>query len=225
MRLVNVYSVSIMTNDANTVNIESTPRAKSRAYHHGDLRAALIETGMRLLESGDAQSLSLRAVARETGVSATAVYRHFADKAALLTALARTGLNQLAENQRDAIAHAGGGIAGLDASGRAYVHFALARPQLFRMIMSNAVVADGVTVDQTLAAPERTSNAMRLLRDTIASLAPPGTSAAQVRIIAARSWAQVHGLAMLMLDGQLPADDALIDAVVSRSQFLTSTDT
>jgi hypothetical protein len=58
------------------------------------------------------------------------------------------------------------------------------------------------------------------LRDAIAALAPPGTSAEEVRVIAARSWAQVHGLAMLILDGQLPADDALIDAVVKGRTLL-----
>lgn len=229
-RLANVYNVSIMASDANTVNIGSTGRehsrrtaaaaTKSRSYHHGDLRAALVETGLRLLEASDAQSLGLREVARETGVSATAVYRHFADKTALLRALAHAGLDQLAQNQRDAIAQAGGGVAGLDASGRAYVHFALARPQLFRMIMSNLVVADGVTVDQTRAGPERTSHAMQQLRDGIARLLPPGTTAEQLRVVVAQSWAQVHGLAMLILDGQLPADDALINAVIGRSRFL-----
>ncbi|MGL4542091.1 MAG: TetR/AcrR family transcriptional regulator [Polymorphobacter sp.] len=206
-----------MAKNANSVNIESAEAlaAKARGYHHGDLRAALVETGMGLLERSDAESLSLRAVARETGVSATAVYRHFADKAALLRALARDGLDQLAANQRDAMARAGGGAAGLDASGAAYVRFALARPQLFRMIMSNIAVANGATIDQTAAAPEQVSGAMRQLRDAVAALAPPGTSAADIRITAARAWAQVHGLAMLILDGQLPADDALIDAVAS----------
>ena len=211
-----------MASDANTVNIESDTDAavKARSYHHGDLGAALVDCGMRLLESGDAESLSLRAVAREAGVSATAVYRHFADKAALLRALAREGLDQLAQNQRNAMMHAGGGAAGLDASGAAYVRFAVARPQLFRMIMSNIAVANGDVIDQTAAAPERVSGAMRQLRDAIAALAPAGTSAEEVRIIAARSWAQVHGLAMLILDGQLPADDALIDAVVKGRTLL-----
>lgn len=212
-----------MASKANSVNIEfagNDAATKSRAYHHGDLRAALLEAGKHLLENSDAASLSLRAVARETGVSATAIYRHFADKAALLRALARDGLDQLAQNQRDAMAQAGGGAAGLDASGAAYVRFALARPQLFRMIMSNIGVANGTAIDQTAADPEKVSGAMRQLRDAIAALAPPGTSAADVRVIAARSWAQVHGLAMLILDGQLPADDVLIDAVVKRSRFL-----
>ena len=210
-----------MASDANTVNIESAAAVKARGYHHGDLGAALVDCGMRLLESGDAESLSLRAVAREAGVSATAVYRHFADKAALLRALAREGLDQLAQNQRNAMMHAGGGAAGLDASGAAYVRFAVARPQLFRMIMSNIAVANGDVIDQTAAAPERVSGAMRQLRDAIAALAPPGTSAEEVRIIAARSWAQVHGLAMLILDGQLPADDALIEACAAQGIAFT----
>jgi AcrR family transcriptional regulator len=174
---------------------------------------------MRLLERSDADSLSLRAVAREAGVSATAVYRHFADKAALLRALAADGLDQLAANQRDAMLAAGDVAAGLEASGIAYVRFALARPQLFRMIMSNLAVNAGAAIDQTAAAPDAVSAAMRQLRSGIAALAGPDASAEDVRIIAARAWAQVHGLALLILDGQLPADDALIAAVVRGRGF------
>lgn len=201
-----------MASKANSVNISESRGV--RGYHHGDLRAALLDCGMRLLESSDAESLSLRAVAREAGVSATAVYRHFADKAALLRALAAAGLDQLAANQRDAMLAAGDTAAGLEASGIAYVRFALARPQLFRMIMSNLAVNAGAAIDQTAAAPAEVSAAMRQLRDALAAVAGPGTTPAEARILAARAWAQVHGLAMLILDGQLPDDEALIAAVV-----------
>ncbi len=65
-----------MTYNDNSVNIKS--------YHHGDLRSALVEEGLRLLAASDAEHLSLREIARNAGVSATAVYRHFPDKEALL---------------------------------------------------------------------------------------------------------------------------------------------
>ena len=70
-----------------------------KAYHHGDLRSALVEAGLRLLEARTADDLSLREVARAVGVSATAVYRHFPDKGALMAALAGEGLARLAEAQ------------------------------------------------------------------------------------------------------------------------------
>ena len=68
----------------------------SKNYHHGDLRAAAIEAGLTLLEEREADDLGLREVARAVGVSATALYRHFPDKAALLRALASAGLERLA---------------------------------------------------------------------------------------------------------------------------------
>ena len=64
----------------------STSDITARTYHHGDLRAALIDAGLNSLEGTDAEAISLRELARIVGVSATAVYRHFPDKRALLAA-------------------------------------------------------------------------------------------------------------------------------------------
>ena len=67
----------------------------SRPYHHGDLRAALLDAALELLEEDE--TFSLRAVARRAGVSPNAPYRHYADKEALLAALATYGFAQLAD--------------------------------------------------------------------------------------------------------------------------------
>lgn len=182
-----------------------------RGYHHGDLRAALIETGMRLIEYSDADQLSLRQVAREVGVSAAAVYRHFPDKDALLSALAHEGLDRLGAAQRQAAADAGYGAQGFNASGRTYVRFALKHPALFKMIMSHTPQVDHFAADA-----DDVSSPMRWLRSSVAALAPKGATEAQLREGALRAWSRVHGLAMLMLDGQIAADDALIDAVIDR---------
>lgn len=189
-----------MAANDNSVNIEK------KSYHHGDLRAALIAEGMRLLDAGDADSLSLREVARKAGVSATSVYRHFPDKDALLSAIAQEGLAKLARVQRDAAEGAGGGIPGFAATGRAYVRFALANPALFRLIFASPARRAGDTAGE----PE----AMTLLRENASRLAQADIDDAATAVQAARSWSLVHGLAMLMLDGQLPADDALIDRVI-----------
>lgn len=189
-----------MGHNDNGVNMDR-PR-----YHHGDLKAALIEAGLRLLAQRTAEDVSLREVARSVGVSATAVYRHFPDKASLLRALAEEGLARLAHAQREAAESAGGGAAGFAATGRAYVRFALANPALFRMIFASP------PPPRTGGAPE--PEAMALLRANAAAAVndSPGSDAARVRAV--QAWAQVHGLAMLMLDGQIEADDALIDAVI-----------
>jgi AcrR family transcriptional regulator len=198
-----------MLANANSVNIESA----KRPYHHGDLRVALIETGMRLIENSNAEQLSLREVARAIGVSAAAVYRHFPDKAALLAALAHEGLDRLGTAQMAAKAAAGGGSAGFAAAGCAYVRFALAHPALFRLTMSYTPFLDHFALPHGAA-----SKPMQVLRESVASLAPAGTDPAKLRAAAIRAWSQVHGLAMLMLDGQILSDDALIDAVVSDTQ-------
>ena len=187
----------------------TTARSK-RGYHHGDLRAALIETGMRLIEFSDADQLSLRQVARAVGVSAASVYRHFPDKAALLAALAQEGLDRLGAAQRKAAAAAGYGPDGFNASGRTYVRFALKHPALFRMIMAHTP-----RVDHFAADAESVSSPMRWLRSSVAALAPEGATAAQQRSVALSAWSRVHGLAMLMLDGQIAVDDRLIDDVIN----------
>jgi AcrR family transcriptional regulator len=189
-----------MIEDDNTVNIGS------RGYHHGDLRAALIAEGLRLLAEREADALSLREVARGVGVSATSVYRHFPDKAALLTALAVEGLKQLGAQQAAADAAAGGGDDGFAATGRAYVRFALANPALFRLIFTTpALDVEIGRIGDSQAGALLMAHAMREAQH----------GGAEARVRAARSWALVHGLAMLMLDGQIPIDDALIDRAIA----------
>ncbi len=177
---------------------------KERSYHHGDLRAAAIATGLELLRHRTADDLGLREVARAVGVSATAMYRHFPDKAALMSALAREGLRLLASAQRMASEAAGGGIAGFNATGAAYVRFALANPALFRLIFANPMPS---VPDHD--PPE--DEAMSMLKANAAALAPPGVDP---RIFALKAWSIAHGLAMLVLDGQVAEDEAMIDAVV-----------
>ncbi|WP_395612401.1 TetR/AcrR family transcriptional regulator [Allosphingosinicella sp.] len=184
----------------------------SKTYHHGDLRAAAIEAGLGLLEERKADDLGLREVARAVGVSATALYRHFPDKAALLRTLAHAGLDRLAAAQREAAAAAGGGESGFGATGRAYVHFALANPALFRLIFS----ASPEPGDPFSRPAEEMPEAFRMLWDNAARLAPPDAGPQAAPLIALEAWALVHGLAILILDGQIPRNDALIDAILTK---------
>src|SRR5689334_1657694 len=70
--------------------------AAEHAYHHGDLRNALIQAGLKILAKEGAQALTLREVARRANVSHAAPYRHFASKEALLAAIAEEGFNEFA---------------------------------------------------------------------------------------------------------------------------------
>lgn len=189
----------------NSVNID----INKRGYHHGGLRSALVEAGLELLKTRSADEVSLREIARMVAVSATAVYRHFPDKAALLGALCDEGGRELGRLQLAAMQKSGGGRAGFDAVGRAYVHFALDNPTLFRMMMTTRQAANFLDLPQG-----RDNSALQLLRDNIASLAPAGASPGQRHIAALKAWSIVHGLAMLMLDKQVSVDDAVIDAVI-----------
>lgn len=183
----------------------STASTSNRKYHHGDLRRALIEEGLRLIAEGPADQLSLRELARRVGVSATAVYRHFPDKGALMAALAAEGLARLAAAQHAAFDGAGGGIKGFAATGAAYVRFALANPALFRLTFQHPAPAD--MMHDTHGSDE----AMQFLLANARTYAPPHMDP---QVFALQAWSVAHGLAMLMLDGQVPADDAVVDAVI-----------
>ena len=174
---------------------------KSRPYHHGDLRAALIEAGLRLLAERDADTLGLREVARAVGVSPTAVYRHFPDKGALLGAMARDGLERLGAAQAEA-----GATKGFNAVGRAYITFALDNPALFRLIFANS--PDHSPLDWNSDDPDT----MPLLCMPAVREVAAREGEAAARLFALRAWALVHGLAVLLLDRQVKADDATIDA-------------
>jgi AcrR family transcriptional regulator len=183
---------------------------KTKPYHHGDLRAELIRVGLEHLARGPASLLSLREIARDAGVSPTAVYRHFPDKQALEAELCRAGGQQfgaaMAEAQSKAENRPGPRLV---ASGRAYVRFALANPSLFRLMMTTASREDPFTRDEA-----NQSSGFLLLRRTIAELAGPDAGTNEQRLKAVHAWATVHGLAMLMLDGQIPANEAIIDGVL-----------
>ena len=183
----------------------STSKSTARAYHHGDLRSALLEAGLKALETAPIEELSLRGLAREVGVSATAVYRHFPDKAALLGALAAEGIEQLGRYQQAAADAAQGNADAFAATGRAYVRWALAHPALFRLVFSQSGAPVGPTIFGT-------SLPARLLQDKALNAAAGDQTGAQRLMV--QAWAVVHGLAMLILDGQLPRDEALIDRVI-----------
>jgi AcrR family transcriptional regulator len=176
-------------------------------YHHGSLRDALIAAGMTALEGSSGLDLSLRELARTVGVSPTAVYRHFPNKDALLAALAREGLEMLGAAQRKGYDAAGGGTAGFVETGRAYVRFALAHPALFRLVF-----AHGEPV------PDKSDPASELLHDATVELT--GSDGPEAQRLALQAWSLGHGIAMLMLDKRIPADDALIDRLICSGSFL-----
>jgi AcrR family transcriptional regulator len=170
-------------------------RRRSRAkpadrYHHGDLRAALLEEGKRLLARHGPAALSLREVARRLGVSHNAPYKHFATREALLAALAADGFRQLAARTAE-----GARDGGLQRAGLAYVGFALEEPTVFRLMFSGTVDKAGSPELREAAAAS-----FAALRARVAAVY--GEPAADLAAVSA--WSFVHGLANLLIDGQLP---------------------
>ncbi len=114
--------------------------APSKTYHHGNLRAELLDTAIDQLRENGAEDLSLRALARAIGVSQTAPYRHFADKSELLAAMATRGYRELYASLREAVEKAPDcpNEQMLDMA-FAYVDYAASHPQLFKLMFGPAV--------------------------------------------------------------------------------------
>ena len=173
-----------------------------KPYHHGNLRAALLEAARARLAEGAEATLSLRDLAARVGVSVNATYRHFDNKEALLMELAAEGFDALRAGMLGAVAKLGTAepIERLQAAGEAYVHFAHQDRALFQLMFGRegrfaeyerfrrateaafAVVVEGVAAVQEVAMDD-----------------PSATKAA----IAA--WSLVHGFAILSLGGYLEA--------------------
>ncbi|MFD0055920.1 TetR/AcrR family transcriptional regulator [Streptomyces sp. NPDC127168] len=184
--------------------------SEKSGYHHGDLRATLLSTAMEMLENGD--PFSLRAVARQAGVSPTAPYRHFKDRDALESALAAEGFRALLADLSDE--------RGLPASPSdlaefavTYVAFALRRPALFGVMF-------GKPCDDADDERVKAADALHvLLADALDRVFPDADASA----LASAGWGLAHGLACLHLDGKLQAtpEEAVADRV--RSAFLAIT--
>ena len=180
-------------------------------YHHGDLRAALVRAAMELLEESGETALSLRAVARRAGVSSAAPYRHYADREALVSAVAAVGYRELAS--RLAAAHPSPSTPDQLASvAIAYVQFALQRPALFRIMFGEP--CDRAN-DERVAATAAVSAYVR-------AIAEQTFPQADADALATAIWALVHGLAFLYLDGKLDrhTPSAVADRVTAAIQAL-----
>lgn len=121
-------------------------RTKKRAYHHGDLARALVTAALEIIAKRGPEAFTLREVAAAVGVTHGAAYRHFADKEALLAAVAEEGYRGLAQKLASAV-HASAADPSprgrIRALGGAYVEFAMARPAHYRVMWGPRVNEDG----------------------------------------------------------------------------------
>ena len=181
----------------------------AKPYHHGNLRTALIDAGAELARANGPDGVVLREVARQTGVSHNAAYRHFADRDELLgeiASLAEAKLEQAMLRRLDEVAEtdpAARARARLRAVGRAYVEFALAEPGLFNVAFCQR--------EPGAPDPMEDAAAYVLLGRVLDELVSAGTLSPDGRLGAdVACWAAVHGLSVLLLDGplhDLPAEE------------------
>ncbi len=197
---------------------------KGGSYHHGDLRNALVTAAVAQIDAGGVAAFSLREAARTVGVSANAAYRHFADRSALLRAVAVRGFEQLARAMQRARARAGEAgrdakedakeIARFKATGRAYVRFALRYPHRFRLMFG----PDGLCTMREGDQPS--PSAYDVLGESLDELVEAGLLSPRTRPRATlAAWTVVHGFATLLLEdasryGTARERDAALEALL-----------
>jgi AcrR family transcriptional regulator len=190
-----------------------TVAARRDSYHHGDLKRALTSAALSLVAEKGPKGFTLTEAARRAGVSAAAPYRHFADKAELLATVAEQGFVDLHAALLAAADGASDPKARVVELGRAYVRWAIAHPDHYRVMFGSVISkaehpALGVAADRAFGD----------LLDAIAGL----VDGQDPRVVAAPLWALVHGVASLAIGGELSAvgieqdPEAMIAGVVER---------
>ena len=174
----------------------STPRKLHGAYHHGDLREALLQAAMQAAEHGGQDAVSFSALARTLGVSQAAPYRHFADRGALLTELGERGFQALGEAIRAALA-ADTARSRLGRLAHAYKDFGLERPGLYQVMFASGImpVADP-------GGPLKL--AAKACFDLMLETLHPGLEEVARRFFGLKIWASVHGIVTMVEQGLLP---------------------
>jgi AcrR family transcriptional regulator len=187
---------------------QPAPRTNKKApkhYHHGNLPAALIEAGLKLIEKKGVRALTLREIGARVGVSRMAAYRHFSDKGELLAAIREAGFAQFADALETARSKAGKGFASrLKAMALAYARFAAEHPAYFEVMFGWR------DANERAAAPSPAgARAFGILEETIRAgqekgEVRPGPPVELARLV----WAHVHGISMLRLASDLSPNGA-----------------
>lgn len=178
-------------------------KKRDKKYHHGDLKAALIEAGLAELEDKRLDGLSLRGIAARVGVSHTAPKNHFDSLRGLLTAVATRGFEMLTAEMRRGVEDQPPGQSRLHAASNGYVRFALENPELFKLMFSGAM-KNGEDPDLKRAAWATYD----VLRDISHGLdwdkadAPGGPWRTEWML-----WSMVHGYATLLVEGEIRRND------------------
>jgi AcrR family transcriptional regulator len=155
-------------------------------YHHGNLRAAMIDAAAIVLENHGADELSLRETARRAGVSQTAPYRHFKNKQALLAAVAGDGFRMLLEELKSAgVPYEDDPVEAVTQMGAAYIRFATEQPGRFRLMFGRDI--------KNRHQYDELENVTEEIADTIGGVLPNPAMGLGL-------WSAMHGLAWLLIE-------------------------
>lgn len=196
------------------------------SYHHGDLRRAILEAAERLVAREGPDRVSLRAIAREAGVSSAAPYHHFEDRESILAGVAAAGFRTLGAALVEALTRTEP-VSPLDplrAAGVAYVRFAVDNPEVFRLMFGGAL-SDRERWPELKEASGATWGVLEsmLRRGGPAAGTAIGIEGRAVRpdtgrrdgsglpVVAVATWSLVHGLAFLLIEGMLDEEAAMVD--------------
>jgi len=181
------------------------PSKMGTNYHHGDLKNALIRSGLEILSTQGIQDLSLRKVARAAGVSEAAPYRHFKDKETLLAAIAEQGFIRLAERlEQMEEQYAEDARSLFYQSSRAYIQFARDNPHSMRVMFRFRNTEDEVRFPDL---QEAADEVFSYFIDIVEYCQQAGLARAGHPLpLALAAWSTVHGLSMLLIDRCISPD-------------------
>jgi len=200
---------------------------KEGPYHHGNLRRALLDATLQLIDERGVEGLTLREVARQAGVSAAAPYHHFADKAALIEALAVEGYEALTAALHAAWAADNDPAERIAALGVAYVCFAVEHPAIFRLMfrpeLREPTAHPRPRQGDTPLAQAASASYGVLVAGITAAQGAGAIAPIDPAPLALTAWATVHGLAVLLVDGPEKGMARSGDAVEQVAALVTRT--
>ena len=185
----------------------TTARVRDQ-YHHGDLEVALITTARKFVKKNGLESLSLRQIANEIGVSPSAAYHYFPDRNSLLAVLGFSLFEELADYQERELAKVAGTSARAARErfrilGRTYFEWAIREPHFFNLMFSDFCLIES-SVEQT----REENRAYQTLIHCLDDLVETGSMDKKLRASAELlSWSVVHGTTSLIVSGHLDTED------------------